>query len=360
MARSDITEGEVVENRELAVVPESTIGSSLSVSELKKAVSNEIKKRSIIVDFVKSQLVEGTDYGKIHINKNCTNKYNPAACKIGSHFSKDTLYKPGMEKILSLMSLQSSLVRDDETIEMLTKTGYNVPTVAYKCVLTRGGVVLAEGRGAADVGGNNRDVNSTIKIAEKRARMDATLSLGFSEFFTQDLEDMPVDDSPKVPANVDQETGEIKSDPATQKQRNFADKLLRERGAKTLGDVAAIIKLVGVNTDSLDKLDKAGAKKLIDYLLKYEAGQITENLKKDIVITDLPEGDPLVGFDQAALKAGVDINPALAQEMREKFKSKQITGQSAILFTQSILNKPNPQTNDDAMRLIEELDKLED
>ena len=30
-----------------------------------------------------------------------------------------------------------------------------------------------------------------IKIAEKQARMDACLTLGFSEYFTQDLDDMP-------------------------------------------------------------------------------------------------------------------------------------------------------------------------
>jgi hypothetical protein len=150
---------------------------SFSPGELKRAMAAEVKKREIIKEFVQSQLVEKVDYGTIE-----------ATSKSGKSFkSKPCLFKPGMEKILSLFSIVSTLEKDTDTWEML---GSKPSTVCYRCHLLRGGNVIAEGRGIATVGEKDRDANSTVKIAEKRARMDACLSLGFSEYFTQDLEDM--------------------------------------------------------------------------------------------------------------------------------------------------------------------------
>jgi hypothetical protein len=81
-----------------------------------------------------------------------------------------------MEKIFSLFGIISTLERDVETVEMVSKPG----VIAYKCKLYRNGTFVGEGRGACDVAERGR-VNDAIKIAEKRARMDA---------FTQDLEDL--------------------------------------------------------------------------------------------------------------------------------------------------------------------------
>jgi hypothetical protein len=370
MAETNVTEGEVVESK--GITP--SVSSTLSVQELKEAVDVELQKREILINFVKSQLVENTDFGKIHINKNCPNKWDPSKCTVKGHFSKDTLYKPGMEKILSLMNLQSTLERDEDTIQMLTSTGYKTPTVAYKCVLARNGQILAEGRGAAEVGGNSRDVNSTIKIAEKRARMDATLSLGFSEFFTQDLEDMPLDDKKTAPENVDQETGEIKEpapsqnkpSPGSPKQQKLAGDLLREKGAKSLGDVAKIMRLVGVKPTTLDVMDWRDIRKLIDYLFKQEnAAAIRQALAKsdDVILTDLPEGDydPFDDLDNtiAAMDQLLEIGKDLHKKMTDKFQEKGVTGEAAVFFSQATIGKPNPTTAADAEKLMAELDKLE-
>lgn len=141
-------------------------------AELQQMVDIEKSKREIIKQYVKEQLVEGIDFGKI---------------PIGGRESKTTLFKPGMEKILSLMGITTVLEKDADTWEMLgSKSG----VICYRCTLSKGTQILSEGRGSATVGDKGRDANATIKIAEKRARMDATLTLGFSEFFTQDLEDM--------------------------------------------------------------------------------------------------------------------------------------------------------------------------
>lgn len=159
----------------------------LSTEQLKNALEVQTEQRGLIKDFVQKHLVKGTDYGQIHVVKNCQAEIQKrGSCEQQSHFSKAILYKPGQEKIFSLFSLTNDLVRDEETIQMLEGTK---GLVAYKCIVYRNDQKIAEGRGAAVVGDNRRDANATIKIAEKRARMDACLALGFSEYFAQDLDD---------------------------------------------------------------------------------------------------------------------------------------------------------------------------
>lgn len=188
---------EVEAPQELTTVPTeqgiSSLGDVMSTSQLKASIKTAEAQRLLIKEFVKNQLVDGVDYGVI----------------VGG---KPTLLKPGQEKIFSLMKLTSRLEKDTDTISML---GNQPGVVAYLCRVYRGGEEIAQGRGAAIVGDKKRDVNSTIKIAEKRARMDACLSLGFSEFFTQDLEDPDYrgNDTPRE---------------ATQRQKDFLKDLVKQ------------------------------------------------------------------------------------------------------------------------------------
>ena len=162
-------------------------GIELDSKNLKKALDAQTEQRKLIKEFIQEHLVPGVDYLRIHVVRSCfKEKAQRGSCSDMKHFSKDILAKPGQEKIFSLFQLSSELQRDTETMEMLP--GRN-NLVAYKCLVLRGDKVVAEGRGAAEVGDKGRDVNSTIKIAEMRARMDACLALGFSEYFAQDLDD---------------------------------------------------------------------------------------------------------------------------------------------------------------------------
>ena len=139
---------------------------------MRKQLKTESKKRQILVEYIAEHFAEGTDYGKIK----------------GENFvSKDTLFKPGAEKFLSLFRLRVEYEKDTDTWEML---GNKSGTVCYLCkVYTMEGVLVAEGRGGANVGSEGTE-NKAIKIAQKRAKIDATLSTGgLSDFFTQDLED---------------------------------------------------------------------------------------------------------------------------------------------------------------------------
>lgn len=161
----------------------------VSTDQLRQALTVQTEQRALIKAFIQHHLVEGTDYGQIHVVKDCPDeKRSRGSCSKSYHYSKRVLFKPGQEKIFSLFSITDTLERDSEAYEML---GQQQGLVAYKCTLYRSGSEkpVGHGRGAASVGEQGRNVNSTIKIAEKRARMDACLSLGFSEYFAQDLDD---------------------------------------------------------------------------------------------------------------------------------------------------------------------------
>lgn len=159
----------------------------VTTEQLEVALDTQTAQRKLIKEFIQKHLVKGIDYLRIHVVRNCaTEDKQRGSCKFAGHFSKDILAKPGQEKIFSLFNLTGKLTKDTETLDML---GNPKGTVALKCDVYRGELWVTEGRGAATVGDNRRDANSTIKIAEKRARMDAALSLGFSEYFAQDLDD---------------------------------------------------------------------------------------------------------------------------------------------------------------------------
>jgi hypothetical protein len=200
----------------------SSLGDVMNTGQLRGAIKTAETQRALIKEFVKNQLVEGVDYGKIVGNK-------------------PTLLKPGQEKIFSLMKLTSRLEKDTDTLAML---GNEPGTVAYLCRVYRGGEEIAQGRGAAVVGDKKRDANSTVKIAEKRARMDACLSLGFSEFFTQDMDDPDYRGS-------DNGSDEQQARPASIKQKNYISSLFLERGINTPNKLLGAIKANGIDPPAM-------------------------------------------------------------------------------------------------------------
>jgi len=128
--------------------------------------------------FVREQMVEGVDYGRI------------------PNTPKPTLFKAGAEKLAMIYGLaihaevQSSVEQWEE--------GFVAYTVKTTLVDRRSGLVVAEGLGhcnsrerryarqqAADI------ANTVLKMAKKRALVDAVLSATRSSgIFTQDTEDL--------------------------------------------------------------------------------------------------------------------------------------------------------------------------
>lgn len=164
-----------------------SIVGTVTTADLKQALDIQTEQRQLIKEFINKHLAEGTDYGKIHVVKNCFKEEKQrGSCDIEYHYSKPILFKPGQEKIFSLFGITDKLEKDLDAYDMLPDVK---GLVAYKCTMYQRDKIIGEGRGAATLTSERSDPNATIKKAQKRARMDACLSLGFSEYFTQDLDD---------------------------------------------------------------------------------------------------------------------------------------------------------------------------
>jgi hypothetical protein len=209
------------------------------VKRLEKFIEIEQAKRNLLKKYISDNLVEGIDYGVIEIeSKRTGQKYK----------SKPTLFKAGSEKFISLMHLRPIFKRDDETWEM---TGKKAGLFCYICQLINiKGEVVGEGRGSCDIS-EKKSANEAIKLAEKRAQLDATLRTGgLSDFFTQDLEDMPDAKIIKKPALI------------TGRQLTMIYTLLPTRG-KTKEDICYAYKV-----NSIEELTVRQASNIINRLLK--------------------------------------------------------------------------------------------
>lgn len=151
-----------------------------------KQMANQLQAIQNFQAMVQSQLKDGQDYGVI-----------PGTG------SKATLLKPGAEKILMIMGVQSQY----EVVDKVENYDPDDPYFDYtiKCTLSHNGTLLTEGLG----NGNTREKknqrkkdgkpdptaafdvkNTVLKMAKKRAQIDATLTIAsLSNIFTQDLED---------------------------------------------------------------------------------------------------------------------------------------------------------------------------
>ncbi len=159
-------------------------------SLFKAGLERRKKNRDTLIDWVREALVEGTDFGRLHVVKRdvcdrgkwCENDY---------HFSKPSLWKAGAEKISGMLGLRVAWptlrAYEDRIIR-----GEDVKEILLRCELTNSdGLVVAEGIGGRK---NDGDLNKALKMAKKSGQIDAVLNVGgLSEVFTQDLEDMSED-----------------------------------------------------------------------------------------------------------------------------------------------------------------------
>lgn len=240
-SNKQIIEAEI--NEEKAISQQTDIQKEIAVLQYK--VDLEVEKRKVLTKFIADHMKRGTDYGPIHMKKDCPNKYN---CENKYHFSKDCLFKPGAEKFVSLMNLKSLYKKDTDTWEM----SGNVPGLfCYICELVdQKGKVVGEGRGSSSIQ-EKGSANQAIKIAEKRAKMDAVLSTGgLSDFFTQDLEDMG-DAKNETPSPIVEDQENIKKDilspaPIAEQQKTTLMQLLPKTG-KSIADMPKLVLFVTKN-----------------------------------------------------------------------------------------------------------------
>lgn len=145
-----------------------------------KALSGQLQQITKFQMAVQSQFQQNMDYGVI-----------PGT-------SKPTLLKPGAEKIVMLLGLKSNFEIVESTRDF--EEGFFQYQIKCKLVKKIDGVdeVITEGIGSCNtrerkyVKGNAYDLDNTVlKMAKKRALVDAALMVGsLSNVFTQDIEDM--------------------------------------------------------------------------------------------------------------------------------------------------------------------------
>jgi len=149
------------------------------IKSLAATLETEAQKHKLLEDYIIKQLKQDVDFGIIKMEKN------------GKKFvSKPCLFKPGAEKVVNRTKTIAKFRRDDETWEMM---GKQPGLICYICELYNGDKIIGEGRGAASMQEYKfkNNPNTAIKIAEKRAKIDAVLAtFALSARFTQDLEDM--------------------------------------------------------------------------------------------------------------------------------------------------------------------------
>ena len=156
-------------------------------SVFKAGLDRRKKNRDALIEHIREALVEGTDFGRIHVipkdrcpdGRYCANPY---------HFSKPSLWKAGAEKIAGILGLRVTWPTLRAYEERIIR-GDSVTQILLRCeLLNSDGVIIAEGIGARDAGD---DLNKAIKMSKKSGQIDAVLNVGgLSEVFTQDLEDM--------------------------------------------------------------------------------------------------------------------------------------------------------------------------
>lgn len=248
----------------------------LSPRQLQAQMKRDKEMREIINQYIDENMVSGKDYGTIVIK---------------GKESKPSLLKPGAEKFCGLFKTRPTFRKDNETLEML---GNVAGIIAYVCDLVDvRGQIVGEGRGTAKTdpkNGTDFDINKQVKIAEKRAQIDAVLRTGgLSDFFTQDMEDAPRESR----GGYAQQNAPR---PATQKQIDaIYNTMARMYQMDNKADMDAwLMENVGKTPEQMTtKL--AGA--IITRLFATEKSRKEEKPEKlDVVVTDVPDNITLDGI----------------------------------------------------------------
>lgn len=269
----------------------------LAPATFKEGLARRKENRTALMDWVRSAMVEGIDFGRIHVvsKDKCRLGRN---CNIPGHWSKPVLFKPGAEKICGMLGVTPTFPTLKDYEDAAVK-GVKIDNIILRCeIVNASGMVIAQGTGARQVSKDYGDLNKSLKMAEKSGHIDATLRMaGLSEVFTQDLEDMTGNGQGEAgndpqPGSPDQPT---KAAPASGQPPLPADKKPlqpTEEGKKKL----------------IAMLSKHGAQAK-DYLVK--AGMLLdtediEDLKLDYVPATGKQGAQFM----AALQKFIDSGPA--------------------------------------------------
>ena len=236
-----------------------------------KALKNRQENQRKLIQWIKQNLEPDVHYGRVHIAQNCPLAKADAAylCRDFSHFSGLTLWKAGAEKIIAAMGLTAHFP-NVHLYEEACLRGLEIKQMLLKCELkTHGGRIVAEGSGARHLREDNWRLNTSVKMAEKSAMIDATIRVaGLTGILIKTHRhairnnapyaggcptDLPVGKRCNHPSRNEK--------PITQRQKHF---ILRSAGVK------------GHTTDGLNRLIHKRFNKHLDALNRVEASRFIE------------------------------------------------------------------------------------
>jgi hypothetical protein len=227
--------------------------------------------RAAILNWIREALVEGTDYGRIHVfnRERCAfaKRGEAEQCPISSHWSKPSLFKPGAEKICGMLGVTVHYP-NLTAYEQAALSGQRLGTIILRCELRDSHErTVAEGIGARSVQQDNGDLNKALKMAGKSAHIDATLRMaGLSEVFTQDLEDMQLGPSskPQSPApsakSTANESEEIGPEPASSPEISGRGYRFSSLSLTQIEQLEARIEELGLDRERVLRWIKAASK----------------------------------------------------------------------------------------------------
>jgi len=244
----------------------------ITTPKMESLMKLEQERRGLMTEYINDNFKAGVDFVTISFGKTT---------------SKPSLSKAGSEKWLSLFHFRAVFKKDTDTREM---AGNPDGLFCYVCeLLNARGDVIGEGRGAANIAEKqNWLANNAIKIAQKRAQIDAVLRTGsLSDFFTQDLEDMnggkivkaPVKQVEKAKTTSGKLTGS-----ATEKQVKFIYSLLKKFGANTREEA---LKMISGKMEKLYTELKFTAQEASDIITKLK--EELDGRNQDRLLNDVEE-----------------------------------------------------------------------
>lgn len=197
---------------------------SLTVEAMKVTLADYTEKRKAFRAWLKDQLTEGVHYGytpgtkprydsrgnTVSKKRGKDGQYTDMVVSPEEWTPKQSLYKAGAQLLCDLVMVRAAFTFDKDVSDALARS--KETTIAFRCDLVnlgspffphrQPGEILGEGRGAFNVGEKGMNENSAIKLAQKRALVDAVLNtLGLADLFTQDIED----DAPQANPRADKD-----------------------------------------------------------------------------------------------------------------------------------------------------------
>lgn len=283
-----------------AALPHSSITVSpldLPAEQFKAGLDRRKANRELLMEWLRSALVEGVDFGRIHVasKERCqfARQGRVKECGDPHHWSsKPSLFKPGAEKISGMLGMTVAYPSLPD-YEQAVLNGIALTTVMLRCELRDAhGRPVAEGVGARSVGQDYGDINKTLKMAEKSAHIDATLRLaGLSEIYTQDIEDRPVVEEEVPVASLQSKTrrsaksatpatGATSATDATNEQigKEALEALrqeIRQYGFTEKRVLAWLYKTTGGSVTKLDQLTQAQGASILRRLEIWSEGEKT-------------------------------------------------------------------------------------